>query len=341
MTSPDTTVDSPGVKGTLGRLGSALGTPVPSAPATGRGGLDGFVDSGNRRDDSLRGSGQGRVSESSAGARAIVGTDSKSAKAFDRAAGDAGRPGGGVHGGGAGGGPGSRLGAFRSNMPVPGMASSALPAMAGLAQPVQGLLGSAQGLPQQMLSPLSSMLGGGALPGTSGGGLGSMHPMSSTSLVPGLGSAAGSTELQSRLSDFVSKTSGAVEYAWGGGHQGGPPGPSRGVSDGGGAADAHGDYNKIGVDCSGYTRWAYAHVTGSDVLGSSTSQSQYAGGRAVASPQVMDLAFPPSSFSSDGGPTHVQLYVGNGMVAEAPQSGEMVRVRPVSPGTEFRRYLDV
>ena len=50
MTSPDTTVDSPGVKGTLGRLGSALGTPVPSAPATGRGGLDGFAPAGIYQD---------------------------------------------------------------------------------------------------------------------------------------------------------------------------------------------------------------------------------------------------------------------------------------------------
>jgi len=47
-----------------------------------------------------------------------------------------------------------------------------------------------------------------------------------------------------------------VPYAWGGGTA---AGPSRGIHDGG-VADAHGDYNKIGFDCSGLTLYAYAKI---------------------------------------------------------------------------------
>ncbi|MEE3755333.1 C40 family peptidase [Mycobacterium intracellulare] len=167
-----------------------------------------------------------------------------------------------------------------------------------------------------------------------------MSPMGAVSSLGGSGGDGPlSGDLKSRLDQFVSKTAGVVEYAWGAGHDPSHPGISQGTHDGGGYADQCGDYNKQGVDCSGYTRWALAAITGNDVLGASTSQSQYAGGTAVSSPRAADLAFPPSAFSGSGGPHHVQLYIGNGMIAEAPQSGETVRVRPVTPGTVFRRYL--
>lgn len=344
MTSPNTTVDSPAVNGNLGRLGGVVESPAPPGAGTGRSGMDGFVDSSNGHASSAQSHGKGTVSNSLSGARDIVDGDGKSANAFTKLGGENGAGGGGggpngVSGGGRGAtvAGGSPLDAFKSNMPVPGMANAPMQAASGLVQPLQSALSSAQSLPQQFLSPLTSMLGGGGLPSGSGLSGGSMSPMGAVGSVTD--SAGTPTDMKSRLDGFVSKTSGVVDYAWGGGHGGGP-GPSQGVSDGGGAADAHGDYNKQGVDCSGYTRWGYAQVTGNDVLGSSTSQSQYSGGAAVSSPRAMDLAFPPSAFSSGGGPTHVQLYLGDGMVAEAPQSGEKVRVRPVAPGTVFRRYLE-
>ncbi len=341
MTSPDTTVDAPSVNGQLGRLGGALETPAPSGSSSGRNGLDGFVNSTNQLGTNVQDSGKGTVSNSLAGARGIVADDADSASKFGKdGAGNSGGIGGkGNSGsfGGAGGSGGSPLGAFKSNMPVPGMASAPMSALAGLAQPVQGALSSAQSVPQQLLSPLTSMLGGGGggMPGASGLG-GSMSPMGSVGSVGG--DSGGSKDLKSRLDAFVTKTAGVVDYAWGGGH-GASPGPSQGISDGGGAADAHGDYAKRGVDCSGFYRWALAEATGNDVVGSSTSQSQYSGGGAVSSPRPGDAAFPPSAFSGGGGPHHVQLYIGDGMIAEAPQSGEKVRVRPVAPGTVFRRYL--
>jgi cell wall-associated NlpC family hydrolase len=48
-----------------------------------------------------------------------------------------------------------------------------------------------------------------------------------------------------------------VPYAWGGGDA---RGPTRGVSDGGGAADRAGDRYKVGFDCSGLALFAYAQI---------------------------------------------------------------------------------
>ncbi len=350
MTGPDTTLDAPAVGGRLGQLGGALEAPGAPATGPGRAGLDGLVGAANERDENLRNSGREKVANSQSGTREIVEGDEKDRGLFGKGGGSGGPggsggggggPGGtGRTGGGLGGGDGSPLGAFKSSMPPGGsmlqnMMGQPLQATQGLAQPVQGLLSGVQSAPQQFLSPLTSLLGGGGLPGSSGG---SLNPMGATS--PIIDGQGGSPDEKARLSGFVGRTAGIVDYAWGGGHDPGSPGPSQGTTDNGGAADAHGDRYKVGVDCSGYTRWAYQDVFGRDVLGASTSQSQYANGRVVTGgPQPMDVAFPPSAFTGGDGPHHVQLYLGDGMVAEAPQSGEKVRVRPVAPGTEFRRYL--
>lgn len=148
---------------------------------------------------------------------------------------------------------------------------------------------------------------------------------------------AADTEAQQRLLaavDAALNSDPPIPYAWGGGH-GGAPGPSGGTSDGGGWADQNGDYNKTGVDCSGFARWMLFEATGQD-LASGTSQSQYASGMAVSTPQVGDLAFPASAGRP---PTHVQVYIGNGMVAEAQKSGTFLMTNEVSAGTEFRRFL--
>ncbi|GAB1814350.1 C40 family peptidase [Mycobacterium sp. MUNTM1] len=325
----DTTVDSPVVNGNLTGLDGAVGAPGTPAAGPGRQGLDAPLTGVNDRDKGLRNSGSHTIANSGAGARDIVDGDTASAAKF----GQAGLKGPGSGGLGSGGG-GNGLDAFKSNMLAPGsMLQSAftepLQAVQGLTRPLEGALSA----PQQLLSPLNSILGGGGAPGGLGG---SLNPMSAVGSTGGSGGLSG--DLKSRLDQFVSSTAGRVDYAWGGGHGDGA-GPTTGRPDGGGAGDAHGDYAKSGVDCSGFTRWAYAEVTGHDVLGKSTSESQFAGGRAVGSPRPMDVAFPPSAFSGGGGPHHVQLYLGDGMIAEAPQSGEKVRIRPVSPGTQFRRYL--
>lgn len=118
-----------------------------------------------------------------------------------------------------------------------------------------------------------------------------------------------------------------VIYAWGGGNA---YGPTYGIHDGG-VADAFGDYNRIGFDCSGLMVYAFAaagiylpHYTG----------YQYEAGPHVplSSIQPGDMLF----WSSDGTTAtvhHVTLYIGNGMMVEAYESGTTIRVTPV-------RYYD-
>ncbi|CAB0511473.1 hydrolase [Corynebacterium diphtheriae] len=108
-------------------------------------------------------------------------------------------------------------------------------------------------------------------------------------------------------------------YAWGGGNA---SGPTQGIRDGG-VADSFGDYNKVGFDCSGLTLYAFAgvgialpHYTG----------YQYQKGTKVdpSNMQRGDLIFygPNAEY-------HVAIYLGDGTMLEAPQSGSSVKVSPV------------
>ena len=77
-----------------------------------------------------------------------------------------------------------------------------------------------------------------------------------------------------------------------------------------------------GFDCSGLTQAAYAHA---GVAPPRVAQDQFDAGPAVtgATPQPGDLVF----FGS--GPTgvdHVGLYVGDGLMVDAPHTGAVVRV---------------
>ena len=104
-------------------------------------------------------------------------------------------------------------------------------------------------------------------------------------------------------------------YAWGGGNANGP---TKGIRDGGNA-DAHGDYNKVGFDCSGLMIYAFAGV--------GKALPHYTGYQYTAGPQVPvadrkrgDMLFWPG---------HVALYLGDGKMVEAPQSGDVVKISPV------------
>jgi cell wall-associated NlpC family hydrolase len=111
-----------------------------------------------------------------------------------------------------------------------------------------------------------------------------------------------------------------VQYAWGGGNG---RGPTMGVRDGG-VADAFGDYRRVGFDCSGLMIYAFA---GAGVSLPHYSGYQYTSGRQVpvGARQAGDMLF-----YADGGVIgHVALYVGNGMMIEAPYSGAAVRLVPM------------
>jgi cell wall-associated NlpC family hydrolase len=105
-----------------------------------------------------------------------------------------------------------------------------------------------------------------------------------------------------------------VPYSWGGGSL---TGPSAGVDD---------DAGKIGFDCSGLTRYAFAGV---GVLIPKYSGDQYNTGRKVPVSQAKrgDLIF-----WGPGGSQHVAMYLGGGRMLEASGSAGKVTVSPVRQG---------
>ena len=111
-------------------------------------------------------------------------------------------------------------------------------------------------------------------------------------------------------------------YAWGGGDANGP---TLGIRDGG-VADAHGDYNKYGFDCSGLVLYAFAaagislpHYTG----------YQYQHGTKVS---PSDMQRGDLIFYGPNAENHVAIYLGDGQMIEAPQSGSTVKISPVRWG---------
>ncbi|RIT36870.1 peptidoglycan endopeptidase [Mycobacteroides abscessus] len=164
----------------------------------------------------------------------------------------------------------------------------------------------------------------GSLPGSRGGA----HPINLN---------GADTEFQKRVLEAVDARVNAqppIPYAWGGGH-GATPGPSQGTRDGG-WADQCGDFNKIGLDCSGFYRDIIATATGQDIA-AGTSESLWAAGTPVSgTPMIGDAAFPEGAGRP---PKHIQIYIGNGQVAEAQKSGTFLMISDMRPGTEFRRFV--
>ena len=102
-----------------------------------------------------------------------------------------------------------------------------------------------------------------------------------------------------------------VPYSWGGGAINGP---SAGVDH---------DAGKIGYDCSGFTRYAFAGV---GVQIPKYSGDQYTAGRQVSPSQAKrgDLIF-----WGPGGSQHVAIYLGNGQMLESSSAAGQVTVGPV------------
>lgn len=206
--------------------------------------------------------------------------------------------------------------------PLASAAPQALQApMQAVQAPVQSILSTPAGaqLLEQLLSRANASNG-------FDGGPASL-PLASTT--GGSGSSAGYGQ---KLHVLASRVLG-IPYAWGGGSM---TGPSQGIRDGG-TADRFGDYRKIGFDCSGLARYITGQMYGVEIPRG--SQAQYAAGMAVSHPVPGDLVF--RNFQSDG-PHHVQVYLGNGQVLEAPSSGQTVKVSPLSTdGSVFRRFVQI
>jgi cell wall-associated NlpC family hydrolase len=116
-----------------------------------------------------------------------------------------------------------------------------------------------------------------------------------------------------------------VPYSWGGGTA---AGPSRGIDSGAGT---------VGFDCSGLIMYAFAGV--------GIKLPHYSGAQCSAGEQI------PSSemrrgdviFYGPGGSQHVTLYLGDGVMLEAPYTGSTVHISPVrtSGMTPFvARFID-
>lgn len=102
-----------------------------------------------------------------------------------------------------------------------------------------------------------------------------------------------------------------VPYSWGGGAINGP---STGVDQ---------DAGKVGYDCSGFTRFAFAGV---GVQIPKYSGDQYSAGRHISPSQAKrgDLIF-----YGPQGSQHVTIYLGNGQMMEASSAAGQVTISPV------------
>ena len=117
-----------------------------------------------------------------------------------------------------------------------------------------------------------------------------------------------------QASEYVIKRAGSqmgVPYSWGGGNA---SGASRGIDQGA---------NTVGFDCSGLMLYAFAGV---GIKLDHYSGSQYNAGRKIPSAQMRrgDLIFYGPNASQ-----HEAMYLGDGMMLEAPFTGSQVKVSPV------------
>ncbi|MDJ0385171.1 NlpC/P60 family protein [Streptomyces sp. G-G2] len=128
-----------------------------------------------------------------------------------------------------------------------------------------------------------------------------------------------------------------VWYSWGGGH-GPQPGATYGQVDPTDPASEH-DPERIGFDCSGLVRYAYAQATGQDVL-AGTANSQYHSPRVTArigASQGLGALLPGDllAWGGDNSIHHIAIYLGAGKMVQARQSGTRVMVSDVSFGGDY------
>ena len=148
---------------------------------------------------------------------------------------------------------------------------------------------------------------------------------------PNLEGASDYTQMCVELAEQLVNAEPPIPYAWGGGH-GATPGPTQGTTDGG-YADVCGDYAKIGMDCSGLSRYFTAETIGVDLNGTAASQLNMC--QLVSQPMIGDLGWPNSS-----NPGHVVVYMGNGTILEAQQSGTYLMFSPANPSYIWGRAAE-
>ena len=93
----------------------------------------------------------------------------------------------------------------------------------------------------------------------------------------------------------------------------------------------YGSTGPSSFDCSGFTQYVYKQAAGIDI--SRTTYSQIGVGTPVSQSDLQpgDLVFPHTG--------HVGIYIGNGQMIHAPQTGDVVKVAPVYKFYAARRVL--
>ncbi|HCQ5838541.1 TPA: C40 family peptidase [Clostridioides difficile] len=88
-------------------------------------------------------------------------------------------------------------------------------------------------------------------------------------------------------------------------------------------------------DCSGFTSYVYKNGAGVNLP--RVSRSQATVGKKVSRAELKpgDLVF----FGSGGSINHVGLYVGDSKFIHSPQTGDVVKVTSMAPGTNYARRL--
>ncbi len=115
---------------------------------------------------------------------------------------------------------------------------------------------------------------------------------------------------------------GTTMYAWGGGTLNGP-GP--------GSAP---DVGVVGFDCSSLVRYAYYQGSGHRITLPRTAHEQYQATRGQSVP-VDQLQPGDLLFWGHGRIHHVALYIGDGRMIEAPQSGQPIQETPIRTDGDF------
>jgi cell wall-associated NlpC family hydrolase len=88
-------------------------------------------------------------------------------------------------------------------------------------------------------------------------------------------------------------------------------------------------------DCSGLTYYVYKNALGKTIPRTSAAQSNYGQYVPKGELQSGDLVFSGSS----GKVSHVGIYIGNGKMIHAPQTGDVVKISEINSGYYKDRYI--
>ncbi|MEU3548675.1 NlpC/P60 family protein [Streptomyces longwoodensis] len=151
-------------------------------------------------------------------------------------------------------------------------------------------------------------------------------------LAPGASAAA-----ERAIAAACAQVDAGTWYTWGGGH-GAQPGATYGQVDPTDPASEH-DPERLGFDCSGLVRYAYAQAVGSDILNGDASRQYYtvrAAARFTAAQGTAPLL--PGDLLAYGTSAdlhHIAIYFGAGRMVEAKQSGTHLMVSDVRLGGDY------